>query len=103
MPSQIEAAPGPLNRVVVPDDINGAYAAAPELARLNAIADVTLHGARAAGEAELAERIRDAGVVLSFRPAFTRFPKPVLDAAKNLRMICISGTGVEDVDIAAAT
>jgi phosphoglycerate dehydrogenase-like enzyme len=42
-------------------------------------------------------------VVLSFRPAFTRFPRPVLDAAKNLRLIVISGTGTEDVDVAEAT
>jgi len=103
MPARSDAAPGSARRVVVPDDINGAYAAAPDMARLRAAASVEIHGSRPASEAELAERIRAADIVLSFRPAFTRFPAAVLEAATRLRMICISGTGVEDVDVAAAT
>lgn len=90
-------------RVVIPDDINGAFAASPNLARLEAGAQVEVHATRASSEEELAERIRDATVVLSFRPAFTKFPKPVLDAAAGLQMIAISGTGVEDVDVAEAS
>ncbi len=89
-------------KIVVPDDINGAFRSSPSLARLQGAA-VEIHGARPAGEAELVARIRDAHVVLSFRPAFTRFPRSVLDAAKNLRLIAISGTGTEDVDVAEAT
>lgn len=89
--------------VVVPDDINGAYAGSTHLARLQAVASVRMHAERARGEAELAGRIAGADVVLSFRPAFTKFPKPVIEQAPALRMICISGTGVEDVDVAAAT
>ena len=54
-------------------------------------------------EAELIERIRPANIVLSFRPAFTKFPKSVLDGAPNLRMICSSGTGVEDIAVSEAT
>ena len=42
-------------------------------------------------------------MILSFRPAFTKFPKAVLDGAPNLRMVCISGTGVEDVAVSDAT
>jgi len=90
-------------RVVIPDDINGAFEASPNLARLKAGAQVEAHTTRASGEKELIERIRDATVVLSFRPAFTKFPKPVLDGVASLRMIAISGTGVEDVDVAEAT
>jgi D-3-phosphoglycerate dehydrogenase / 2-oxoglutarate reductase len=89
--------------VVVPDDINGAYAHSPELERLRTVAAVRLHAERARDEADLIERVRDAHVVLSFRPAFTRFPQAVVRAAPRLRMICISGTGVEDVDVAEAT
>jgi D-3-phosphoglycerate dehydrogenase len=89
-------------KIIVPDDINGAFRSSPSLARLHGAA-VEIHGSRPGGEAELIERIRDAHVVLSFRPAFTKFPKPVLDAAKSLRLIAISGTGVEDVDVAEAT
>lgn len=90
-------------RVVIPDDINGAFEASPNLARLRAGAQVEVHATRGSGEQELIERIRDATIVLSFRPAFTKFPKLVLDGAASLRMIAISGTGVEDVDVAEAT
>ena len=95
--------PDRLQLVVVPDDIGGSFQSAPNIERIKAIAAVTFHRARAAGESELADRIRDADVVLSFRPAFTKFPKSVLDRAPHLRMICISGTGVEDVDVRHAT
>jgi phosphoglycerate dehydrogenase-like enzyme len=103
MPLNRDVGRGSRIRIVIPDDINGAYAAAPETERLRAAAEVDIHATRAASETELAARIRDATVVLSFRPAFTRFPESVLQAAPQLRMICISGTGVEDVDVAAAT
>ncbi len=85
--------------VVIPDDIANRYGGHPEeLARLQAVADVTVHGDRPTPEA-LAERIRDADIVLSFRPAFTRFPRFVIEGAHRLQFICIAGAGVEDVDV----
>jgi phosphoglycerate dehydrogenase-like enzyme len=90
-------------RVVIPDDINGAFQAAPDLARLKSLAQIEIHGSRPANEAELIERVRAATVIVTFRPAFTKFPKNVLAAARRLRMVAISGTGVEDVDVAEAT
>jgi len=90
-------------RIVVPDDINGAFQSARNLACLEWHARIEIHAGRPRSEAELIERIRDATVVLSFRPAFTRFPKTVLAASGDLRMIAISGTGVEDVDLGEAT
>jgi phosphoglycerate dehydrogenase-like enzyme len=89
--------------VVVPDDINGAYATFDGLAALEAVAEVIIHNTRPRDEAELAERVRPADAILSFRPAFTRFPAEVIRAAAKLKLICISGTGVEDVDVAEAT
>ena len=89
--------------VVIPDDINGAYAAASSLSRLKAVAEVLIFPTRAADEAELTDRVRDADAILSFRPAFTRFPTALIEACPQLRLICISGTGVEDVDVAAAS
>ena len=89
--------------VVIPDDINGAYAQAQSLARLKAVADVLIHPTRAADEAELTERVRGANAILSFRPAFTRFPAALIEACPALKLICISGTGVEDVDVAVAS
>jgi D-3-phosphoglycerate dehydrogenase / 2-oxoglutarate reductase len=89
--------------VVIPDDTASRYAGNPdELLRLRAVAEVTIHGDRPT-PAALAERIRDADIVLSFRPAFTRFPREVLQSAPRLRFICIAGAGVEDVDVAYAS
>ena len=89
--------------VVIPDDINGAYAQFDGLDSLKKIAEVRIHGARPRDEAELAARVQPANAILSFRPAFTRFPATVIAAAPNLKLICISGTGVEDVDVAEAS
>jgi phosphoglycerate dehydrogenase-like enzyme len=89
--------------VVVPDDINGAYTGSADLDRLKAVARVVIHETRPRDEADLMERVRPANAILSFRPAFTRFPADVLRAAPELRLVCISGTGVEDVDVAEAT
>ena len=90
-------------RVVIPDDVIGSFARSPETDRLRAVADLTIHSAVLTGEDDLAQRIGDAEIALSFRPAFTKFPAHVIDACPRLRMICISGTGVEDVDVAAAS
>jgi phosphoglycerate dehydrogenase-like enzyme len=96
-------APATQRKIVIPDDINGAFQASPNLARLESSAAIAIHGSRPGSDAELIERVRDANVILTFRPAFTKFPKSVLAAAGALRMIAISGTGVEDVDVTEAT
>jgi D-3-phosphoglycerate dehydrogenase / 2-oxoglutarate reductase len=87
-------------KIVVPDDIGRSFQSSPNITRLN---DVSFFTERPSNEEELIGRIRTANIVVSFRPAFTKFPKHVLAAAHSLRMICISGTGVEDVDVAEAT
>lgn len=89
--------------IVVPDDIGGSFESSPSVKRLTSIATVEFHGQRASNEAELIGRIRGADVILSFRPAFTKFPKSVLDGAPKLRMVCISGTGTEDVSVTDAS
>jgi phosphoglycerate dehydrogenase-like enzyme len=96
-------AAGTRPQVVIPDDITGKYGGAgEELARLRAVADVVIHASRPT-PADLAERLRDADIVLSFRPAFTRFPADVIAQCPRLRFICIAGAGVEDVDVAFAS
>jgi D-3-phosphoglycerate dehydrogenase / 2-oxoglutarate reductase len=89
--------------IVVPDDIGGSFDSSSSIERLKNIATVVLYDQRPLSEAELIERVHGATVILSFRPAFTKFSTPVLDGAPNLRMICISGTGVEDVAVSEAT
>jgi D-3-phosphoglycerate dehydrogenase len=95
--------PGIFMKVAIPDDISGAFQESPETARLKAVADAAIYSSRIPDAGELIARIRDADIVLSFRPAFTRFPAAAIAACAKLRMICISGTGVEDVDVAEAS
>src|SRR5436305_2566561 len=90
-------------KIVLPDDIGASFKSSPNIARLAERAVLSVFNERPSNEADLIERIRTANIVLTFRPAFTRFPKHVLAAATDLRMICISGTGIEDVDVAEAT
>jgi phosphoglycerate dehydrogenase-like enzyme len=90
-------------KIIIPDDINGTFQSSPNLSKLRSLAQVEIFGSRASNDDELIERIRNANVILTFRPAFTKFPKPVLDGAPNLRMVCVSGTGVEDIAVSAAT
>jgi D-3-phosphoglycerate dehydrogenase / 2-oxoglutarate reductase len=89
--------------VVVPDDIGGSFKSSSSIERLKEIATVVFHEQRVSSDVELIERVRVATVILSFRPAFTKFSTPILDGAPNLRMICISGTGVEDIAVSDAT
>jgi glycerate dehydrogenase len=90
-------------KIVIPDDIVGTFAASPEMARLREEAVLEIHGARLADQSDLARRIGDADIVLSFRPAFTQFTAEVLVACPRLRYICVAGAGVEDVDVTYAT
>jgi phosphoglycerate dehydrogenase-like enzyme len=89
--------------IVVPDDIGGSFKASSSIERLKKIATVVFHEQRASSDAELIERVHGATVILSFRPAFTKFSARVLGGAPSLRMICISGSGVEDVAVDEAT
>jgi D-3-phosphoglycerate dehydrogenase / 2-oxoglutarate reductase len=89
--------------IVVPDDIGGSFESSSSIERLKNIATVIFYDQRALSEAELIERVHGATVILLFRPAFTKLSKPVPDGATKLRMICISGTGVEDVAVSEAT
>jgi len=90
-------------KIVIPDDVTRTYTGSAEVDRLRATGTVEIHTTRAANEDELAQRIGDADIVVSFRPAFTRFPAGVIRRCPSLRLICISGTGVEDVDVTEAT
>ena len=89
--------------IVIPDDINRAYESSESLSVLKELADVRVHADRAENEQALIERVKDANIILSFRPAFTRFPASCIQACSALQLICISGTGVEDIDVQFAS
>lgn len=93
---------GPAVRVVVPDDFPPAFEGTPAHRRLAALAEVVVYGERGAeDEAELARRIGDAEAVLNIR-AYARFTEAVFRACPRLRLVSIWGTGVDNVDLAAA-
>jgi len=90
-------------KIVIPDDVTRTYSGSDATDSLRALGPVEIHTEWAGDADELAARIRDADIVVSFRPAFTKFPAAVIRQCPALKLICISGTGVEDVDVAEAT
>ena len=87
--------------MVVPDDFPPAVAGHPGMERLRAVAEVVIHSTRAASEDELLDRLRGAHVVYNIR-AYTRFTEDLLAKLPELQMISVMGTGVDNVDLAAA-
>jgi D-3-phosphoglycerate dehydrogenase len=63
--------------------------------------DVRTYSDRPSGPGELADRIRDAEIVINIR-ATSRFTAGVLGKSPKLRLISIWGTGTDNVDLAAA-
>jgi phosphoglycerate dehydrogenase-like enzyme len=79
-------------RVVFPDDWNGTFEAAPEVARLRNRAEVEVVTRRVRPDSpdELAELLRDADVVAAVRER-TRYDKALLDAMPRLKLIVSVG------------
>jgi phosphoglycerate dehydrogenase-like enzyme len=74
-------------RVVFPDDWNGAFEAAPEIARLRRRAEVSIYRIR---PANLAHAISDADVAVALRER-TRYDAGLLEAMPRLKMIVSVG------------
>lgn len=101
------AAPGTvrshvMRRVAFIDDYPVFFSGHPEVERLRAHCDVALFTTRAADEAELAARAAGAVAVVNLR-AYTRITASLLDRLPGLGLIVVAGTGVDNVDIEAAT
>jgi D-3-phosphoglycerate dehydrogenase len=70
--------------------------------RLREAGEVEAFTTRAEGVDELLRRLRGAQAVVNMR-AFTRFTEEVFEACPELKIISISGTGTDNVDLGAAT
>jgi D-3-phosphoglycerate dehydrogenase len=89
-------------RVVAPDDFPRAVAGHPELERLKEVADVVVYGERAASDAELRQRLAGAQVLFNIR-VYTRITDELLQDLPDLVMVAAMGTGVDNIDLAAAS
>ena len=92
----------PFSLLAVPDDEPPALAGTPLEKRARDLADrAEWHTTRPAGNQETIERIREADAIINIRSAVP-FPREVLEACPNLRLLSVWGTGVDHVDLAAA-
>jgi phosphoglycerate dehydrogenase-like enzyme len=81
-------------QIVFPDDWNGTFAAAPEVERLRARADVVVHRVR---PPDLRGVLKDADVAVAVRER-TRYDTPLLNALPRLKLI-VSVGGVDNPSI----
>jgi phosphoglycerate dehydrogenase-like enzyme len=90
-------------KIAVPDDHPPLLTDSGALARLKSQSDaeVTIWNSRPADETDLLERIDGAHTVISIR-ATTPFTRHVLESSPHMRHLAIWGTGVDNVDQAAA-
>ncbi len=92
----------PFSLLVVPDDEPPALVGTPLEARARGLADlVEWHITRPANNGETIDRIREADAIINIRSAVP-FPRHVLEACPNLKLLSVWGTGVDHVDLAAA-
>ena len=86
-------------RIVIPDDEPAVMLPSTAYEKLTGY-DVRIFSDRPSGPGELADRIRDAEIVINIRST-SRFTSDVLEKCPKLRLISIWGTGTDNVDLAA--
>lgn len=86
---------------VIPDDFPAVFTTSNQMDRLAAVGEVRGYADRAADEAELIRRLAGAQAVVNMR-SFTRFSAEVLAQCPALKILSISGTGTDNVDLHAA-
>jgi D-3-phosphoglycerate dehydrogenase len=88
--------------IVVPDDFPSVFDGTAAHDRARRLGDVVVYTARGAeDEAELIRRIGRARVAINIR-AHARFTEGVFAACRNLKMVSIWGTGIDNIDLDAA-
>ncbi|MFQ6027984.1 MAG: 2-hydroxyacid dehydrogenase [Dehalococcoidia bacterium] len=89
--------------IVVPDDEPPVLSGTPLDARVRALAEkVEWHFDRPAGEEGTIERLKECDAVINIRSSVP-FTRRVLAACPNLKILSVWGTGVDHVDLAAAS
>ena len=89
-------------KIVIPDDYEDNFTDSPHLPRLEKLGDVTHFTERPASDEEMAERIRDAEIILTVRYQTDFKNTELLDAAPELRFISVWGTRPRVVDMKRA-
>jgi phosphoglycerate dehydrogenase-like enzyme len=89
-------------RIILPDDWGRFAERFDQLGRLEALGQVTVYAERPADRAELARRLLPAEVIVTIR-ARTEFDRALLAELPNLRLIAVTGTGYNQIDVEGAT
>lgn len=88
-------------RVAILDDYQRVAFASADWSAVRERADVTAYADHVADEAALAERLRDAEIVVAMRER-TPFPRTLFDRLPNLRLLITTGTRNQSFDLDAA-
>jgi len=90
-----------MHRIVIPDDFPRAISGTKAEEKLKTFGDVQIYLEKAKTQEELIQRVKGAEVVINIR-AYTHLNAEVLGLCENLRLICIWGTGTDNVDLEGA-
>ena len=95
--------PTPFSLLVIPDDEPPVLAGTPLEERSRALADqVEWHFTRPDSEADTIARIKDSEAIINISSS-VQFTRNVLAACPRLKLLSVWGTGVDHVDLAAAS
>ena len=89
-------------KTVVPDDHPPVFQGSKADTMLRGLGDVEIFNTRPRTNDELIQRIRGAEAVISIRGAVA-YPREVMEACAELRILSIWGTGTDHVDLPAAS
>jgi D-3-phosphoglycerate dehydrogenase len=88
--------------IVIPDDFPSVFEGSPAHERAKKLGDLAVFSERGADvEQELIRRIGRADVAINIR-AHARFSEAVFAACPALKMVCVWGTGTDNIDLNAA-
>jgi D-3-phosphoglycerate dehydrogenase len=88
--------------IVIPDDFPSVFEGSPAHERAKKLGDVAVFSERGAdAEQELIRRIGRAEIAINIR-AHARFSEAVFAACPALKMVCVWGTGTDNIDLNAA-